>query len=53
MSKEEIRQLAGDHWQYTEGLLKALHLDEETILGLRYVYIQAFIHGFKHGKERR
>lgn len=53
MSKEEIMELAEEHWEYTAGLLDALDFDEdkEVTLGLRYIYIQAFIHGFKHGEE--
>ena len=50
MNKDEIGQLGRNHWTFVQGLMTALNLDEETMLGLRYVYIEAFIHGFKHGQ---
>jgi hypothetical protein len=35
---EEARDLAQKHWEWLEGLL-------------RKMYIDAFVHGFKHGQE--
>ena len=38
MDKEEIRKMAEEHWKYTEMICKMF-------------YIEAMIHGFKHGYE--
>ena len=38
MNKEEIKKLAEDHWEYVESIC-------------RKMYIDAFIHGVKHGLE--
>ena len=53
MSKEEIKELAGKHWGFIQELLAHLKgKSKEEIDLMGYIYIQAFIHGFKHGKRR-
>ncbi len=43
----DAEKLAREHWRYTGNLLKlALKL-------AKFLYVQAFIHGVKHGKEDR
>ena len=42
MNEEEIRQLAEEHWEWLRAILL-------VIVGK--VYIDAFLHGYKHGKE--
>jgi hypothetical protein len=45
MTNEEIKNMAEKHWQYTEQiLLKQIELTH-------YLYVQAMIHGFKHGQD--
>ena len=58
-NKEEIRELAEEHWKYTEGVIQRIVtgkwtdvvLEKETLSLFKYVYVEALIHGFKHGKE--
>ena len=38
MNEEEVRRLAEEHWKFLE---KWLHI----------VYVDTFVHGYKHGKE--
>ncbi len=48
MKLETIR-LANNHWHYTGNLLR---LCFKVFLKIaKYLYIMAFIHGVKHGKE--
>lgn len=54
MSKEEIKELAEHHWRFIEGLLVCLKgKSKEEIDLMKYLYIQAFIHGFKHGQDKK
>lgn len=41
----EIRQQAEEHWEWIEQVLK--NRETET----RHMFIEGFIHGYKHGKE--
>jgi hypothetical protein len=42
---QEDRELAGAHWAYTEKII-------DHLLNLvECAYIEAFIHGMKHGRE--
>lgn len=59
-SKEEMQKLAEEHYIYTEGIIKrlivsnsqlGLELDEKTLELCKYLYIEAFKHGYKHGQE--
>lgn len=43
--KKTPRQLAEEHWMWMEGILL-----EEMRMKMR-LYIEGFIHGYKHGKE--
>lgn len=50
MNKESVE----GHWKYTEGIiLRTLDMkpDERTLELMRYLYCQALVHGYKHGKE--
>ncbi len=40
-------QIAREHWSYTESLIKVL------LKLAKFLYVRAFIHGYKHGKEDR
>ena len=40
MKEEEVKKMAEDHWEYVEKICKMM-------------YITAFIHGVKHGKEEK
>jgi len=42
---EELRELAQGHWAYTESII------QEVLDLARVCYIEAFIHGHKHGLE--
>ena len=45
--KKTARQLAEDHWDWIEAVLAKRQ--EET----KHMFIEGFVHGFKHGKEKR
>ncbi len=49
MNKEAVKKLAKEHWDYVKELIN-VHtlLDEKTLAMLRFHYITAFIHGYKH-----
>lgn len=44
-SPEDVRQVATEHWEYTEKVLSKMAQLGKTL------YIEAFIHGYKHGLE--
>ncbi len=49
MNKETVEKLAKEHWDYIKELINVhILLDEETLAMLRFHYITAFIHGYKH-----
>lgn len=52
MSVEETAQA---HWIYSRGIIDRIVGEEassDDVLSLcEYLYVQAFIHGYKHGKE--
>lgn len=48
---EISKQLASDHWNYIEKLLKTHVEDSYLISVISFHYQTAFIHGFKHGTE--
>ncbi len=54
MNKEAVEKLAKEHWDYVKELIN-VHtlLDEETLAMLRFHYITAFIHGYKHAIDER
>lgn len=43
MNKNELKEMAIEHWGYTFGVI------ERMISLAKYLYIQATIHGYKHG----
>jgi hypothetical protein len=49
MTQSEIRELAEKHWKYTEGLLA--QTKEPSTPREHYLYVEAMIHGFKHGEN--
>ena len=48
---EISKQLASNHWNYIEKLLKTHVEDGYSISVISFHYQTAFIHGFKHGVE--
>jgi hypothetical protein len=50
MTDQDKRELAEEHWRYTEGLLKSMGKLPTNLE--HYLYIEAFCHGIKHGKEK-
>lgn len=55
MTKKKVKtpyQLAEEHWEYTGTLLKiATGLKPDILNIMGFLYIQSFIHGYKHGKD--
>ena len=51
----DAEKTANEHWKYTEGIINKFRKQEMSINEIlklcKYLYIQAFIHGFKHGVE--
>ena len=55
--KKTLWQIAEDHWRYNKGVIVIL---DPTLLSINSKYLdlmenfytQAFIHGYKHGKEK-
>lgn len=47
--EEEIRKLAEAHWNFIQKLFEAGGLGYQPMNKL--LYIEAMVHGFKHGKE--
>ena len=41
------------HWEYIKVLLLIHEPSNKTLAVYEYLYTQAFIHGYKHGKEER
>lgn len=51
---DEVRKLAVKHWKWIENLLEEFErpiatADESARRG--FLFIEAFIHGYKHGRE--
>jgi len=51
----DINSKAKEHWEYTKGILELTTIselsDEQVIDLCGHLYVQAMIHGYKHGKE--
>jgi len=45
------KQLAHEHWEYIEKVLRTAGETEEVIRKIKFHYITAFIHGYKHAVE--
>ena len=50
MDRAQIAKMASNHWDYAEGLIRSVS-GRVTIESAKYIFISAFIHGFKHGVE--
>jgi hypothetical protein len=50
--EKEVRELAEEHFSYIEKVLKAHNEDDDVISKIRFHYVEAMIHGFKHCVER-
>jgi hypothetical protein len=55
---EEFRKTAETHWQFIETLLNETKRDNDSVENqyyrgrlLHYLYIEAMVHGYKHGKQ--
>ena len=50
----DIRKIAETHWEFIEGLLVACNKfdTEEELNAVKYLYIESFIHGWKHAVEQ-
>ena len=48
---ETVRKLAESHWEYIEKVLKAHNENDDTISKIRFHYIEAMVHGYKHAIE--
>lgn len=62
LDKEELEALCEAHWKYTETVIGLTHLisltkensttiTDDTILLMKYLYIEAMKHGYKHRDE--
>lgn len=51
MTKNEKRDLAMAHWEYTKGIFESCLISQAEIDRLEYIYMQAFLHGWKHAEE--
>jgi len=52
LGEKSDKQLAEEHWKYTEGIIKLIYHGPKLNLKIfKYLYIQAMIHGIKHGRE--
>ena len=45
-------ELAKEHWNYIKKLL-IVHGHQTDINIIEYHYLTAFIHGYKHGKQKK
>jgi hypothetical protein len=52
---DDFREEAEKHWGYTKGLFDRVHLEDLVMEDipdlLHYLYVEAMVHGFGHGKE--
>ncbi len=51
MTKEEAKVLAEEHWEYTKKV--SVISGADTTAREHFFYVQAFIHGLKHGEKER
>ena len=47
MNKIELRKIANAHWSYTLGVINLM------LRLCKYLYIEAFIHGYKHKRDEK
>jgi len=43
---DRVKKLAEEHWKYTKGVID--RIDDRCVDLAEYLYIQAFLHGYKH-----
>ena len=48
---KQAQRLAIDHWDYISSLLKTYKISGSELNKIKFHYISAFIHGYKHGQE--
>jgi len=56
--KKQAKGIAENHWNYNREIILLL---DNSLLGenirylhlMEYFYIEAFVHGFKHGKDNK
>ena len=48
---KRANELASDHWGYIYSLLAAHQINQGTIDIVRFHYLSAFVHGYKHAIE--
>ena len=56
VKEKDFREEAEKHWKYTEGLVQKLVwtdvvLDKKVLEIFEYLYVEAMVHGFGHGRE--
>ena len=54
MNDKEINEMAEEHWEYTKGILDIIANGNTENIAFeltRYLYIEAFKHGYKHGSD--
>lgn len=53
MDKRQIKDMAEAHWDYTSCVIQKSNptLDDDMIELCRYLYVESFIHGFKHCRQ--
>lgn len=49
----KVRPTAEAHWKWVEGLLKSMGVPNEQMPTLKYLYVEAFVHGAKHAEQPR
>jgi hypothetical protein len=45
---EEVKKLAGEHWNYIRDVLMIHGVNQETVYLIGFHYVTAFEHGWKH-----
>jgi len=45
------KKLSQDHWEWAKKLLLTYGVTEQDLKKAEYIYVSAFEHGYKHGKE--
>lgn len=48
-----VEEIARRHWEYTVNILISSGVKTKVIDQYRFYYINAFVHGYKHGKNDR
>ena len=51
----DVQELAEEHWMYILSLLERFCTEDmlDYKEQFRFMYISAFIHGYKHGREEK